>query len=104
MEHEFCIVLTTTDSKVVKDKLVEHILRNNLAACIQTVPIESHYVWEESICHDEEILISIKTRKARYKELEGLIEEHHNYDVPQIVQIPVTEGFEPYLSWIRNTT
>ncbi len=54
MEHEFCIVLTTTDNETVKQKIIENILSQSLAACIQTLPIESHYVWEGAVCNEKE--------------------------------------------------
>ena len=104
MEHEFCVVLTTTNSKMVKQRLIDIILLNKLAACIQTVPIESYYVWEGEVCNDNEILLSIKTQTKHYKKLVDLIEKHHDYDVPQIIQIPIVEGFDPYLSWIKSNT
>ncbi len=103
MGNEFCIVLTTTNNEAVKQHLVDIILSNKLAACIQTMPIESHYVWEGTVCDDKEILLSIKTQTKHYKKLVDLIEEHHDYDVPQIIQVPIVKGFEPYLSWIKNT-
>ncbi len=104
MEYEYCVVLTTTDSQSVKRKLIDEILSRKLAACVQTCPIESHYVWQDRVCHDEEILISIKTLTKHYSQLLELIETHHNYDVPQIIQLPIIDGFAPYLSWIKNTT
>lgn len=104
MANDYCVVLTTTDSEAVKQKLIREILSNKLAACIQTFPIESHYIWQDRVCHDQEILISIKTLTKHYSQVSKLIEAHHNYDVPQVIQVPIVDGFAPYLEWIRNTT
>ncbi len=104
MGSDYCVVLTTTDSEAVKQKLISEILSNNLAACIQTFPIESHYLWQGSVCHDQEILISIKTLTKLYSQLSLVIEANHNYDLPQIIQLPIVDGLSPYLEWIRNTT
>jgi len=104
MEYEYCVVLTTTDNHSVKQQLINEILSRKLAACIQTFPIESHYFWQGRVCHDDEILISIKTLTVHYSQLTQVIEAHHNYDLPQIIQVPIADGFTPYLEWIRNTT
>ena len=53
---------------------------------------------------DAEHLLLVKTRSALYAELEGFIREHHPYDVPEIVQVPITAGFGPYLGWIDEMT
>ncbi|WP_083824851.1 divalent cation tolerance protein CutA [Vibrio ichthyoenteri] len=46
MQEAFCIVLTTTNSKINKQRLINTVLEKKLAACIQSMPIESHYVWQ----------------------------------------------------------
>ncbi|MFM2586876.1 divalent-cation tolerance protein CutA [Vibrio sp. TBV020] len=104
MSGQFCIVLTTTNTDANRKVIIEQILQRGLAACIQTMPIESHYVWKDEVCTDQEILLIMKTKKACYAELEQVIVEHHSYDVPQVVQVPFTEGFNPYLAWIEQNT
>jgi len=96
----FSMVLTTVNSQQVKQNIINHLLEKRLAACIQVMPIESHYVWQEKICQDSEQLLIIKTESCRYPEIESAISELHDYDVPQIVQVPINNGFNPYLSWI----
>jgi len=104
MSHEFCIVLTTTNSKENKQQLIDHLLLKQLVACVQTMPIESHYIWQGEVCVDEEILIIMKTHKLHYVEVEKAIEQIHDYEVPQIVQVPIVDGFNPYLEWIKSVT
>ena len=105
MESEkFCIVLTTVNNHQNADQIIESLLRHQLAACIQTIPINSHYVWEGAVCRDDEILMVIKTRCACYEALEREVLAVHEYEVPQIVQVPIIEGFNPYLSWLQANT
>lgn len=98
------IVLTTVGSKSQANLIIESLLSQKFAACIQVLPIESHYVWEGKICNDQELLLVIKTTKALYKDVEEVICEKHEYDVPQIVLVPISDGFNPYLSWIEQVT
>tara|TARA_Y100001960_G_C14666223_1_gene823464 strand:+ start:999 stop:1319 length:321 start_codon:yes stop_codon:yes gene_type:complete len=104
MSGQFCITLTTTNTDKNKSELIEAILSKGLAACIQTMPIQSHYVWKGEVCSDDEILLIIKTKKACYAELEQVVVEAHEYEVPQVVQVPFVEGFNPYLTWIEENT
>lgn len=104
MSGQYCIALTTTNNDNNKGEIIAALLSKGLAACIQTMPIESHYVWQGEVCSDNEILLIIKTKKACYAELEQVVAQLHNYDTPQIVQIPFVEGFNPYLAWIEENT
>ncbi|MDA0118464.1 divalent-cation tolerance protein CutA [Vibrio sp. T11.5] len=104
MSEQFCIALTTTNNDEIKQKIIDLILKKGLAACIQTMPVNSHYIWEGEVCCDNESLLIIKTQKACYAELEQVIVSNHNYEVPQVVQVPFNEGFNPYLTWIEEST
>ena len=46
MSGQFCITLTTTDSEENAQSIINTVLSKGLAACIQTMPINSHYVWK----------------------------------------------------------
>ena len=104
MPDTFCIVLTTTNSISNKQALIHAVLQEQLAACIQSMPIESHYVWQDEVCIDEEWLLVMKTTQRCYRALETLIVEEHDYDTPQVVKLPFTEGFNPYLAWLDENT
>lgn len=104
MSGQFCITLTTTNNEENCKAIIKEVLGRELAACIQTMPIESHYVWKGELCTDNETLLIMKTKKACYAELEQVIVDTHSYETPQVVQIPFVEGFNPYLSWIEQNT
>ncbi|MGC9421149.1 divalent-cation tolerance protein CutA [Vibrio sp.] len=100
----FCIVLTTTNRPENAQLMVQSLLSKHLSACIQTLPIQSHYRWNNEICCDDEILLIIKTRIACYPALEEEIIRLHCYQIPEIIQLPISEGFDPYLSWLNQHT
>ncbi|WP_299676206.1 divalent-cation tolerance protein CutA [uncultured Dokdonia sp.] len=104
MNDEYSIVLTTSDSDEETKKIANILLEKKLAACIQVSKIESYYTWENKINVDNENLLSIKSKKEDYLKIEKCIKEVHSYDVPEIVQIPIVNGAESYLSWINDVT
>ncbi|HGN1705298.1 TPA: divalent-cation tolerance protein CutA [Providencia rettgeri] len=60
-----CLVLCTTDSHESAIKITQHLLANQLAACISLLPeIMSIYRWQGNITQNKEILLLIKTTQA----------------------------------------
>ena len=45
-----------------------------------------------------------KTTAERYPALERHIREHHGYDVPEIILIPIVAGNPSYLTWVGTET
>lgn len=100
----YCVVLTTTDSETAAEELATKVIDARLAACVQIQEIRSFYRWEEKTTKATELLLSIKTRKALYDDLERFIREHHGYQTPEIIQLDVTAGSSDYLDWIDQET
>lgn len=104
MDTDHCIVLTTVADDSVEKAIVEALLSNRLAACIQVLPMRSWYRWEGEVRNDDERLLVIKTRRSRYPEVQEAIVANHSYETPEIVQIPVEDGLPAYLNWISEET
>lgn len=104
MSNEYCIAMTTVATETEAAELARAIVEQRLGACVQLVPIRSVYRWQDTVADDAEQLLMIKTRAGRYDELEAFVRERHPYDVPEVVQVPLTAGFAPYLSWIDEST
>ena len=104
MDHAFRVVLTTTNSKENVSAIVESVLTKKLAACIQVVPIESHYVWQGRVNNDSEFLLILKAKAADYADLEAAIRAVHAYEIPEVVSLNVESGSSKYLDWISAVT
>ena len=100
----YCMVLTTCDSLEAAQLLGEGLVAGKLAACTQIHQVTSIYSWENEIHTDPEFRLIIKTREARYKDVEVYISEHHSYEVPQVVKVPVNDGLPAYLDWMEENT
>lgn len=102
--HSFCIVSTTFPTKESAKAMIDVVLEKNLGACIQLMPIESFYPWNVQVCEESECLMLIKTRTEHYDAIEALIQAHHPYEIPQILQIPIEKGLDAYLAWMEEQT
>ena len=101
---KYCIVITTFGNEEDARKVISEVLNSKLAACMQTLNIGSHYVWDGDVCHDSEVLVLFKTSWALYDELEEIIKEMHPYDTPEIIAIDIEKGFKGYLDWMDDVT
>ncbi len=101
-ETTFCIVFITCpedDAQALAHTLVEE----RLAACCNIIPgITSIYRWKGKLEEDKEALLVVKTRYDVFESLEKRVREIHSYEVPEIVQLPITAGSKPYLEWIER--
>ena len=104
MTNEYCVVLTTTQSKESVRTIVHCVLERKLAACVQVVPIESHYSWQGEVVQDGEFLLLLKAKSSDYRDLEAAIRSVHPYEIPEIVSLGVENGSSDYLDWIKATT
>ncbi len=101
---DYCIVLTTCSSKEEAHTLASKIIEQKLAACVQLSGITSYYRWDNVTHIDPEIKLLIKTKVQLYESLEQFITRNHSYEVPQIVQVPITDGSDNYFDWIDENT
>jgi len=104
MSNDYSVILTTASERSDAEKIAEILVNEKLAACVQIMPITSYYRWEDSVHNDAEWLVMIKGRAGSYHAVESTILAHHPYDIPEIIQILVAQGFKPYLDWIDQET
>ena len=99
---ECCVIITTYANEKTGRKIIDSLLRRKLAACIQTQRISSYYHWKGKVNNEDEYMAVIKTLKVLYKDVEKDILANHDYETPEIIELPVTDGSEGYLNWIRT--
>ncbi len=94
------IVQTTCSSKQEAKIIAKALIEEKLAACVQMYEIESFYNWDNKLCNDFETLLNIKTIKENFEKVKSKIKELHSYDVPEIIQIDITNANEGYLRFM----
>lgn len=103
--NNYIIVLTNCNSSETASSIAETLVSNKLAACVNIVnSIESVYQWQGKIEHDKEILLIIKTRQTLFSQVEQAIQELHNYELPEVIAVPIVSGAKNYLNWIQSST
>lgn len=100
---EFAIVLTTVPSEELGKAIAQTLLKAKLAACINLFPIQSYYTWQGEINCDSELQLIIKTRHDLLPQITETIQSLHSYEIPEILVLPIVEGSQPYLQWLKNS-
>ncbi len=104
MSAACCVVITTVADVERARALAGIMLEQRLAACVQWHPIESRYRWQGVIENASEIQLQAKTTVVAAAALQACIREHHDYDTPEIIVLPIVDGLPEYLAWVRAET
>lgn len=103
MPHAIDIILCTCPDQDTAEKISRLLVTNKLAACVNILPgITSIYTWKGQIESAQEHLLLIKSNKDNYQDIETTIVNHHPYDLPEIIAVPIDRGLPEYLHWIAS--
>ena len=103
--RDFIVVVVTAPNHEVADRLAHTLVSEKLAACVNVLPgVRSVYVWKGEICNEGELLCLLKTRRELFPAVRQRLLALHPYEVPEIIALPLVEGSEPYLAWLRDNT
>ncbi|HZR64691.1 MAG TPA: divalent-cation tolerance protein CutA [Terriglobales bacterium] len=98
------LILTTVGTEAEARKIAENLVDQRMAACVNIVPrIQSVYRWEGRVESAEELLLLIKTTKARAAGVQTAVRELHSYDLPEFVVVSMEDGSAEYLAWIDDS-
>lgn len=98
------LIQTTCSNKDEAKNIAKVLIEEKLAACVQLSEIESFYSWNNEFCNENETLVNIKTIKENFEKVKSKIKELHSYDLPEIIQLNITNASEEYLKFIGDNT
>ena len=102
---QILIVFTNCPDEACANAIALALVEAKVAACVNILPrAQSIYCWQGSVESATEIPLFIKSTAANYPALEAIIRQHHPYDVPEIVALPVAHGLPAYLNWVAAET
>jgi periplasmic divalent cation tolerance protein len=103
--HDVLLVFTNVPDRDVAMRIAQAQVEKRLAASVNILSgCTSVYRWQGEIERAEEIPLLIKTRGSRFHEVEATIRHLHPYELPEVIAVPVTQGFPEYLDWVSSET
>ena len=105
MSTDVLLTLCTCPDDDRARSIASALVERRLAACVNvTAPVTSVYRWDGRVETAAEVLLLVKTTRARYPALERALRDLHPYEVPEIIAVPVDRGLHDYLEWVRLCT
>ena len=98
------VILVTVANKKEARRIANSLINHKFAACVNIIGgVESFFWWEGKIDSAKETLLIIKSRKEKVPQVIRLVKSLHSYEIPEIISLPITTGFKPYLKWIDES-
>jgi len=99
------VVLITVPGREEAERIAEVLVQERWAACVNILPsVTSLFWWEGRMDREEELLLVVKTRRDLFPSLASRVKQLHPYTVPEIIGLPIVEGWGDYLQWVVEST
>jgi len=96
------IVIMTASNREEAVKIVHTLLEEKLIACGNIMdPVSSFFWWKGKIEEEKEALVLMKSHETLFKKLSKRVTELHSYDIPEILALPIIDGSQSYLDWMK---
>jgi len=100
-KHMQNVIFITCANNKEAEHIAEALVKNRLAACVNIVDrIKSVFWWQGKIDRAKETLLIVKSKKSNLAKIIKLVKSLHSYQVPEIIALPISGGYKPYLEWI----
>ncbi len=101
---EIVVFITASDEEEAS-KIARALVEERLAGCVNIIKdIRSIYSWQGKIEDEKEVFMVVKTQKTLFDSLIKRVKELHSYTVPEIIALPIIQGSEDYLKWLKEAT
>ncbi len=103
--NKLVLVYTTYPSASAAQSVAELLVKDRLAACVNVLPATiAVYEWDGQLQKDDEAVCIVKTRAGLSEQVMAVIKDHHPYDTPALLVLPVMASGEDYTAWVLQQT
>lgn len=97
------IVLSTFSSEALAAGFGKKMVELGLCACVNFTRVRSIYAWKGKVEYREEYIAFFKATRDSAGALKEALAKAHPYEVPEIVELKVSDVSKPYLSWLESS-
>lgn len=98
------VILCTAPDEASAQELATLVLAEKLAACVTILPgATSLYYWQGKLEQEYEVQMLLKTNCQHQDALMAKLKQHHPYELPELLALPVSKGDKEYLSWLDTS-
>ena len=99
-QYGVLIISTYPDEESVVKVAKMLVANKKLCACVNFAKIRSLYSWKDKLEDQEEFIALFKTTNLTANKLKFEINNTHPYEVPEIVELKMSNVSKGYLSWM----
>jgi periplasmic divalent cation tolerance protein len=104
-DPDLLVVFTTAPDAQTGARIARALVERGLAACVNLLPgATSVYRWQGKVDESSEVLLVVKTARARLPELGTALSELHPYELPELLALPVAGAEAGYRAWVLEST
>lgn len=104
MSTGIVVGLLTAPDRATADQIVDRLVQEGLIACgTISAGVSSIFRWQGAQERADEILVIMKTTESQAARVIARVRDLHPYDVPEVLFLPVTIGYDPYMQWVRES-
>ena len=97
------LIMVTTGGRDDAERLGEALVVERLAGYCSVIPtVHSFYYWDGQLKREHEALLMVKTVESKAAACVEYVRSHHEYEVPEVLQIAVEGGSPAYLKWLQD--
>lgn len=98
------VIFITAPNRKEAEFIASELIKYKLAACVNIVDkIESFFWWQGKLDKSKEALLIVKSKKEKMNKIIRKVKLIHSYQVPEIIALPIIDGYMPYIKWIDES-
>lgn len=95
------LLLSTLPDAATAERLARQLVDERMIACANLLPdVRSVYRWSGAVRTEPEVLMLMKTVRARLDGVIRRVAELHPYEVPEVLAFPAEAGLRAYGAWV----
>ena len=95
--------MVTAGGRDDAERLGEALVAERLAGSCSVVPmVHSFYYWEGQLKRESEALLLVKTVRSRAAAVQEFLRSHHEYEVPEILEIAIDGASPADVRWLAD--
>lgn len=99
----FALMYITTSSEDESSLIGEKLVSERLVGCANIISdIKSFYWWQGNLENDQESILLVKSLVNKVDDIIKRVKELHSYENPGIVALPIINGSQDYLNWLKE--
>jgi periplasmic divalent cation tolerance protein len=99
-QYGVLIISTYPDEESVVKVARILVANKKLCACVNFTKVRSLYSWKNKLEDQEEFIALFKTTNLTANKLKFEINNTHPYEIPEIVELKMSDVSKGYLSWM----